>query len=71
MPEVTKRSDQIHDCRHSFASRALALGESLPVIAKLLGHTVDQVKERSAEYDQQDMLDLVDEEVSAARARCS
>ena len=28
----------IHDCRHSFASRALALGESLPVIAKLLGH---------------------------------
>ena len=29
---------RIHDCRHSFASRALALGESLPVIAKLLGH---------------------------------
>ena len=30
---------RIHDCRHSFASRALALGESLPVIAKLLGHS--------------------------------
>ena len=41
------------------------------VIGKLLGHTVDQVKERNAEYDQQDMPDLVDEEVSAARARCS
>ena len=32
---------RIHDCRHSFASRALALGESLPVIAKLLGHSPD------------------------------
>ena len=29
---------RLHDCRHSFASRALALGESLPVIGKLLGH---------------------------------
>ena len=29
---------RIHDCRHSFASRALALGESLPAIGKLLGH---------------------------------
>ena len=30
---------RIHDCRHSYASRALALGESLPMIGKLLGHT--------------------------------
>ena len=29
---------RIHDLRHSFASRALALGESLPVIGELLGH---------------------------------
>ena len=29
---------RIHDLRHSFASRALALGETLPVIGKLLGH---------------------------------
>ena len=29
---------RLHDCRHSFASRALALGESLPTIGKLLGH---------------------------------
>jgi len=28
----------IHDLRHSYASRALALGESLPMIGKLLGH---------------------------------
>ena len=29
---------RIHDIRHSFASRALALGEGLPIIARLLGH---------------------------------
>ena len=33
LPEV-----RIHDLRHSFASRALALGESLPMIGELLGH---------------------------------
>ena len=33
---------RIHDLRHSFISRALALGESLTTIGKLLGHT--QVK---------------------------
>ena len=30
---------RIHDLRHSFASRALALGESLAMIGKLLGHS--------------------------------
>ena len=30
---------RIHDLRHSFASRALALGETLPVIGRLLGHS--------------------------------
>ena len=29
---------RLHDLRHSFASRALALGESLSMIGKLLGH---------------------------------
>ena len=29
---------RIHDLRHSFASRALALGEGLPIIGELLGH---------------------------------
>ena len=32
------RDVRLHDLRHSFASRALALGETLPMIAKLLGH---------------------------------
>ena len=30
---------RIHDMRHSYASRALALGESLSMIGRLLGHT--------------------------------
>ena len=30
---------RIHDLRHSFASRALAVGESLTMIGRLLGHT--------------------------------
>ena len=39
---------RIHDLRHSFASRALALGESLPTIGKLLGHTQVQTTARYA-----------------------
>ena len=37
---------RIHDLRHSYASRALALGESLPVIARLLGHAQIQTTAR-------------------------
>ena len=29
---------RLHDCRHSFASEALAIGESLSAISRLLGH---------------------------------
>ena len=39
---------RIHDLRHSFASRALALGESLPMIGRLLGHTKIQTTARYA-----------------------
>ena len=38
----------LHDICHSFASRALALGESLPVIGKLLGHSQIQTTARYA-----------------------
>ena len=42
--EVRTRAEledvRLHDLRHSYASRALALGETLPVIGKLLGHTI-------------------------------
>ena len=43
---------RIHDLRHSFASRALALGEGLPMIGKLLGHTQVQTTARYAHLAQ-------------------
>ena len=39
---------RIHDARHSYASRALALGESLPMIGRLLGHTQVETTARYA-----------------------
>ena len=45
------RDTRIHDCRHSFASRALALGENLPMIGRLLGHSELQATERYAHLD--------------------
>ena len=56
---------RIHDLRHSFASRALALGESLPMIGRLLGHTKIQTTARYAHLAR----DSVDE--SAARVAAS
>ena len=49
---VRKRADldgvRLHDLRHSFASRALALGEGLPMIGRLLGHRKVQTTARYA-----------------------
>ncbi len=39
---------RIHDLRHSFASNAVGLGESLPMLGKLLGHTQTQTTARYA-----------------------
>ena len=52
---------RIHDLRHSFAARALALGESLPMIGKLLGHRQIQTTARYAH--------LARDSVKAAAAR--
>ena len=52
---------RIHDLRHSFASRALALGETLPMIGKLLGHRQVQTTARYAHLAQESV------KVSAAR----
>ena len=47
---------RIHDLRHSFASRALALGESLPMIGKLLGHTQVQTTARYAQLERDSVI---------------
>ena len=39
---------RIHDLRHTFASGAVTMGESLPMIGKLLGHTQTQTTARYA-----------------------
>ena len=56
---------RLHDLRHSFASRALALGESLPTIGKLLGHARIETTARYAHLAR----DSVD--ASAARVAAS
>ena len=43
-----EQADFIHNLRHSYASRALALGEGLTMIGKLLGHTQVQTTARYA-----------------------
>ena len=62
---IRERADldevRIHDLRHTFASRALALGESLPMIGKLLGHTQVQTTARYAH--------LANESVKASGSR--
>ena len=39
---------RIHDLRHTFASRAIELGESLSTIGKILGHSQVQTTARYA-----------------------
>ena len=39
---------RLHDLRHTFASRALALGEGLPMIGDLLGHRMVSTTARYA-----------------------
>ncbi len=56
---------RLHDLRHSFASRALALGESLPMIGKLLGHARIQTTARYAHLAENSVRD------SAARVAAS
>ena len=67
--KVRKRAElkdvRIHDLRHSFASRALALGESLPMIGKLLGHTRVQTTARYAHLAEESVRE------SAARIAAS
>ena len=46
---------RLHDLRHSFASCALALGESLPMISRLLGHQRIESTVRYAHLSRKDV----------------
>ena len=48
LTEADLEDVRLHDLRHSFASRALALGESLSMIGKLLGHNKIETTSRYA-----------------------
>ena len=48
---------RIHDLRHSYASRALALGESLPMIGRLLGHAEVETTARYAHLAEDSVRD--------------
>ncbi len=48
---------RLHDARHSYASRALALGESLPMIGRLLGHTQVETTARYAHLAEDSVRD--------------
>ena len=41
---------RLHDLRHSFASIAVGLGEGLPIVGKLLGHTQAATTQRYAHF---------------------
>lgn len=59
---------RIHDLRHSFASRALALGESLPMIGRLLGHARIETTARYAHLARESLRESA-ERVAASIAK--
>jgi integrase len=48
---------RLHDLRHSFASRAAAMSETLPMIGKLLGHSSVKSTARYAHLDDADAVE--------------
>ena len=61
------RDVRLHDCRHSFASRALALGEGLTMIGRLLGHARVETTARYAHLARDSVRQSADR-VSASTA---
>lgn len=59
---------RIHDLRHSFASIAVGMGESLPMIGKLLGHNHVQTTSRYAHLAD-NPIEMAAERISSELAR--
>lgn len=51
---------RIHDLRHTFASSGIALGQGLPIIGRLLGHTQPQTTARYAHLAASPALEVAD-----------
>lgn len=51
---------RIHDLRHTFASTAVAAGQGLPMIGKLLGHTQVQTTARYAHLAADPVIRAID-----------
>lgn len=49
---------RMHDLRHSFASHAASMSETLPMIAKLMGHANTAMTARYAHLDDADVLEV-------------
>ncbi len=60
---------RIHDLRHTYASKGVALGQGLPIIGRLLGHSQPQTTARYAHLAAAPALevdDKISESISAS-----
>jgi integrase len=74
-PAFCKRASfqglRIHDLRHSFASHAAAMSETLPMIGQLLGHRSVQSTSRYAHLDDRDLQETTEDIGNLIHALCS
>ncbi len=68
IPEKTDRAVRIFLARTGGKKGDLSRFVDESVRRRVLDLTVRQVKDRNAQYDQREILDLIDEETDAARA---
>ena len=68
IPEKTDRAVRTFLARNGGKKGDLSRFVDEAVRRRVMELTVSRVKERNARYDQHELLDLIDEEVDAARA---
>jgi len=68
IPERTDRAVRTYLARTGGKKGDLSRFVDEAVRRRVLDLTVREIKDRNAEYDQREILDLIDEEVAAARA---
>ena len=68
IPEQTDRAVRTYLARTGGKKGDLSRFVDEAVRRRLLDLTVREIKDRNARYDQQEIIDLIDEEVDAARA---